>query len=239
MGLREIRDDIRKKSEMTVKEADLMLHEIDELIAAFKVLEKKMKKFEKQHGSKIKNSKEYYQKLTELREGLGLPPEIGVYNWSDSPSFMDRLTGKGYYDQLSLDVLEIGKEITSKTGGLISLAELTIRLNKARPGKVVPPDDVAKVVKTLQKNDLIVGMRELDSGVKIVEFVSADLTEDQERVFSIASKKGYVTLEELVMKTRWSLERATRLMESLENEGLVVKDSDVTEGTKYWFPSLA
>jgi len=239
MGLREIRDDIRKKSEMTVKEADLMLHEIDELIVAFKILEKKMKKFEKTHGSKIKNSKEYYLKLQELREGLGLPPEIGVYNWSDSPSLMDKLTGKGYYDQLSLEILDLGKSITAKTGGIISLAELTIRLNKARPGKIVPPEDVSKVIRSLSKNDLIVGIRELESGVKIVEFVSADLTEDQEKVFSIASRSGFLTLEELVMRTKWSIERATRILNTLENQGLVVKDSDVSEGTKYWFPSLA
>ena len=239
MGLRDIERKIRMKSAYQQKEAELMLTELDQLIENYKALEKQLRQFEKKHGKQIQENKEYYQKITEFRRELGLPDEIGVYEWKEKPGFIDRLTGKGYYDQLANEILEIGKQSVRETGGLMSIAELTLRINKSRPGKVVPPDDVVRSLETLVKSGLIPQLRKLDSGVKIVEFVTVDLSKDQEVVLSLASRKGgELTLEELVMKTKWPIERATRAVNALVDDGIALKDETYAEGTKYWFPAL-
>jgi hypothetical protein len=238
MGLRDIEHKIAKKSAYQVKDAELMLIELDNLIEGFKELEKQLKKFEKKHGDDIKKNKDYYTKLSELRSELGLPEEIGVYNWKDSPSFMDKLTGKGYFDQLANDIIELGSKVKSESGGLISVAELTLKLNKNRPGKLIPPRDVIRVLESLAKDDLIQPIRTLESGVKIVEFVSIEMSDDQQKILSLASRQEFLTMEQLLIKTKWSMERARLAMDSLVEQGIALKDEQYSEGTKYWFPSL-
>lgn len=238
MGLRDIERKIRTKSAYQIKDAELMLVELDQLIDGFKELEQQLKKFEKKHGDEIKNNKEYYEKLSRLRDDLGLPKELGVYDWKDSPSFVDKLTGKGYFDQLGNDLLEIGMQSTQQTGGLMAVAQLVLKLNKSRPGKIIPPKDVIRALENLVKAGIIAGIRELDSGVKIAEFVAIDLSEDQQTVFSLASRYGYITPELLILKTKWAIERANRVLDSLTDEGIAIKDDSLAEGTKYWFPSL-
>ncbi len=239
MGLRDIERKIRMKSAYQEKEAELMLTELDLLIENYRKLEKQLKEFEKKHGKKIKENREYYEKLSEFRRELGLPEEIGVYDWKEKPSFVDKLTGKGYYDEIANEILEIGKESMRETGGLMSVAEVTLRLNKRRPGKIIPPKDVIRALESLKKSGLIQNLKQLDSGTKIVEFVSVDLSKDQEKVLSLASRKGgMLTLEELLIKTKWPMERATRALDAMVQDGLALKDDDYSEGIRYWFPAL-
>ncbi len=238
MGLRDIERKIRIKSAFQQKEGELLLEELDQLIKNYKILEKQLKSFEKKHKKDIKENKEYYQKISELRRELGLPEEIGVYDWKESPSFMDKITGKGYFNQLAQEILEVGKSSVRDSGGLVSLAELVLRVNKVRPGKLVSPQDVVRAVESLDKNGLISGIRELESGVKLVEFVSVSLSPDQEKVFSLASRTGFITMEQLILKSKWPLERAKRVLDDLVEDGIALIDETYSEGTKYWFPSL-
>lgn len=238
MGLRDIERKLATKSAFQQKDGELLLVELDKMIEEFKNLEKTLKRFEKKHGKKLKENKEYYAKISELRKTIGLPEEIGVYDWKENPSLLDKITGKGYFDQLAYEILELSKGYIKETGGLISVAELTLKINKVRPGKIVPPDDVVKALKSLADDKLIQPLRELDSGVLIVEFVSIEMSDDQRHVFNIAARHGYLTMEKLIVKTSWSQERASRVLESLVNDGMALKDASFAEGTKYWFPSL-
>ena len=238
MGLRDIERKIRSKSAFQRKEAEMMLQQLDQMIENVAVLKDQLKKFEKSHGKEIQENKDYYQKIAELRGGLGLPGEIGIYEWKDSPSFKDKIGNKGYYDQLSNEILELGKSVISDTGGLISIAELVIKLNKIRPGKVVPPKDVIKGLDNLIDSKLIPPIRKLKSGVLVVEFVAVELSDDQELVFNLASKKGFLTQETLMVQLGWNSDRATRILEELVSSGMALKDESYQEGIKYWFPSL-
>lgn len=239
MGLRDIERKIRMKSAYQEKEAEMMLTELDLLIQNYRNLEKQLKEFEKKHGKKIKDNREYYEKLSEFRRELGLPEEIGVYDWKEKPTFVDKLTGKGYYDEIANEILQIGKDSLRETGGLMSAAEVTLRLNKARPGKIVSPKDVIKALESLKKSGLIQDLKKLDSGTLIVEFVAVGLSKDQEKVLSLAARRGgAVTLEEVLMKTKWPMERATRALDAMVEDGIALQDEDYSEGKKYWFPAL-
>ena len=238
MGLREIEEKIHHVSAFQAKEADLMLKELDKLINDFLSVEKRLKKFEKKYGKKIKNEKEYYRKLSTLRKNLGLPEEIGVYTWKDTPSLSDKLSGKGYFEVLTNDVLEVGYKLVKDSGGLTTLAMLILKVNQVRPGKVVPSKEIIHVLENLKNKGVIHNIRQLEHGPKIVEFTSAELTTDQEKIFLIASQNGYVTFEQVILKYRWTIERTNRILKSLENKGIAIKEENIEEGIKFWFPGF-
>ena len=137
MGLRDIEKKIKVKSAFQVKDAELMLKELEQMINNISEVKKQLKKFEKRYGDKISDNKEYYDKLAILREELGLPTEIGRYDWKEAPTLKDKLTGKGFYDVLANEILELGQSLTPENGGIIAVGELFTQLNKVRPGRMV------------------------------------------------------------------------------------------------------
>ncbi len=238
MGLRDIERKIRANSAYQRKEAELLLDELDQMIENVQTLKKQLKKFEKKHGKEITDNKDYYMKISELRDNLGLPEELGVYDWKDSPSFSDKFGKSDYYDQLAHEILELGKFVIAETGGLISVAEIVLKINKKRPGKLVPPRDIIKSLEKLIKDKLISPLRKLKSGVLIAEFVNIEMSKDQEAVFNLASRHGFLTKESLIIQLGWNSERASNILEELVTNGLALKDESYHEGTKYWFPGL-
>lgn len=238
MGLRDIERKIRSKSAYQRKEAELLIDQLDSMIEDLESLKDQLKTFEKEHKGEIEDNKEYYQKVTKIREELGLPLEVGVYEWKESASLKDRITGGGFYDQLSMEILELGKKVTTSTGGIISVAELVLKINKERPGKIVSATDITKAIDKLVEAELIQPLRKLESGVLIAEFIAIDLSSDQQMILNIASRQGYVTVEKLLMDTDWSADRVNRVLGEMESNGMAIKDESIHEGTKYWFPAL-
>jgi hypothetical protein len=134
VGLRDIEKKIKIKSAFQVKEAELVIKELAQMIENVKNVKKQLKKFEKRYGNEIQKDKEYYEKLSGLRNELGLPTEIGRFEWKEAPTFKDRLTGGGFYDILANEVLNLGQKLTQENGGIMAISELFTKLNKSRPG---------------------------------------------------------------------------------------------------------
>ena len=147
-------------------------------------------------------------------------------------------TATGMWAELANDILELGKYAVSDTGGLISVAEIVLKLNKTRPGKLIPPKDVIRALDNLVETSLISPLRKLASGVMIAEFVSIELSADQEAVFNLASRKGFLTQEIMLIQLGWSAERSNRVLNELVKEGIAIKDESYQEGMKFLFPSL-
>ncbi|MHA2092541.1 MAG: hypothetical protein ACW98K_16975 [Candidatus Kariarchaeaceae archaeon] len=70
MGLRDIERKITTKSAYQRKEAELLLQELDQLIENVETLKKDLRKFEKKHGKDIQSNKDYYEKISLLREEI-------------------------------------------------------------------------------------------------------------------------------------------------------------------------
>lgn len=238
MGLRDIEKKIKIKSAFQVKEAELVIKELVQMIENVKNVKNQLKKFEKRHGNEIQKNKEHYEKLSGLREELGLPTEIGRFEWKEAPTFKDRLTGGGFYDVLANEVLNLGQKLTQENGGIMAISELFTKLNKSRPGKLVSIDDMLRALDKLVNTKLISPYKVLESGVKIVEFTPVEFSTDHDLILNYASRNGYVTKEELLMKTGWTEQRITRCLEFFDDRNISRVDADYAEGTKYWFPGL-
>jgi hypothetical protein len=150
------------------------------------------------------------------------------------------LFGKGdYYERLGEEILKLKDMIRNETGGICSLADLYMKMRERRLNIEFGIDDIEKAVKKLDKAGMIADMHVLDSGLKLIEFVPVGMTEDSRTVLEVAAaSNGYVSLEDLVLKTQWDNERVMRVLQTLEQEGVTRRDSSYAGGTAWYVPSL-
>ncbi len=238
MGLRDIEKKIKIKSAFQVKDAEMMIKELEQMVDNISQIKKQLKKFENKYGDRITENKEYYEKLAVLRDELGLPSEIGRFDWKEAPSLKDKLTGRGFYDILANEILELGQNLTPDNGGIMSVGELFTQLNKTRPGKMVTIDDMYRSLEKLINAQLVPPFKVLDSGSKIVEFTTVEFSPDHDIILNYASRNGFVTKEDLLMRTGWAEERIDRCLIFFDENGIARVDKSYSEGTKFWFPGL-
>jgi hypothetical protein len=119
----------------------------------------------------------------------------------------------------------------------MTLAEIVLLVNKQRQTSVSQVN-IAKAIQNLANAKLIPGIRKLPSGIRIVELVPRELTNDQVAILSLASRTGYTTLEDVMTKTGWNRERADAALKSLESVGAAKIDKSYVHGTRYFFPGL-
>jgi hypothetical protein len=119
----------------------------------------------------------------------------------------------------------------------MTLAEIVLLVNKQRRHSVSQVD-IAKAIQNLANAKLIPGIRKLKTGIRIVELIPRELTEDQVAVLSVASRTGYTTLEDVMTQTQWNRERADAALKSLESVGAAKLDKSFVHGNRYFFPGL-
>ncbi len=238
MGLRRIEEKITQEAAMKVKGSQLALKSLDEMSKRIRNLHKELQKLEAQYKSDIKKNPDLAQKVLTLREELGLPLAIGIYDVGSKTSFKDRLKGKDeYVNYLGLRILEIGKMTRNKTGGILSVSDLILQLNDESKGIVVSIEDANNALKLLSSNGLLHQIRTL-AGMKIIEFTDPELTQDHQRILEIAAQaNGQLSMTELVQKTAWTIERVERSIDVLTDKKIAIK-SNTLDGVVISFPGV-
>jgi len=237
VGLRKIELDELKRRETRKKGAKLAIDEIEDMIKSIKTLHKQLEKLEKKYEQDMSSNPEVSKRVMAIREELGLPETLGIFKKRERPSLTDKLTGGGYYEDLALRILELGRSQIEKTGGLLSTAEVIVQLNKKYEGLVVSISDILKALKILKKHDLVFS-RKIPSGVEIIEFVQQELSEDHEKVLELATQNGgEIGLEEILTETKWNLERTENTLQFLEEKNITERHKTL-DGIKYIFYGL-
>ena len=238
MGLRRIEEKITQEAAMKVKGSQLALLSLEEMSRRIKKLHKELQKLESQYKSDIKKNPNLAQKVMKLREELGLPLAIGIYDIGGKSSIKSRLQGKDeYINYLGLRIIEIGKQVRNQTGGILSVSELILKLNDESKGIVVSISDVNDALKLLISNGLLHQIRTL-AGMKIIEFNDPELSQDHQRILEIATQaNGQISMTELVQKTSWSLERVERLVNVLIDKKIAIR-SNTLDGVLVSFPGV-
>ena len=156
------------------------------------------------------------------------------------PSFFERIRGKGkFYDKLSYVILKVLRDECPKRGGVITLSDIVLLINRGREDDPLTPETILTALKNLEKKNVIPRIKTLPSGAKIVSFSPVELSNDHWTVLDLASSKGWVTLEEIILKTGWSTEKAQMVLEDLERTGIAVRDVKYERGLRWYFPSFA
>jgi translation initiation factor 2B subunit (eIF-2B alpha/beta/delta family) len=218
--IKEIREHINRLGEVILVQ--------QKLADGASVSTEQIKDLQKRYDTRIQ------QLERELLRKEGRALTVTALDATEKPRFF----GKGKFrDQLSDLILQYGKNLRASSGGYISLANLYTALKDQVPDVKFSVKDLENACKHLQKQALIEGISKR-SGVKIVEFVSVTLGKDAERVFGLAVDKGFVTLEEVVLNTKWEQQRVMRVLESLVEQKIARKVSSLDSGDQYYFPGL-
>jgi hypothetical protein len=236
--------EIEKKMEMDAaykkKRVELMIKELERMLQAISELREKADTFEETYGEVLEDTPQLRDKAIEIAHELGITiPGVPLpEDLKDKPGLLERLTGRGrFYEQLGVQILDIAKRRRKATGGIMALAEVVLRVNKQRQ-RSVRQVDVVRAIQRLTDEKLIPGVYTLESGIKLVEFVPREFTQDQVAILSLASRTGSTTLEDVMTKTGWTQERATAALESLQQAGAAKIDKSFVHGTRYFFPGL-
>jgi hypothetical protein len=236
-GLHEIERKIQLKQAFEKEKIVLMIQELQGMFNNVQDLRERIELFEKKYVE-LMASPEYREKLRTLKEELGLM-EAPSSREQTVPSVIERLTGKGkFYNALAVQLLEVAGRKAKDSGGILTLAEVTLMINKEQSGNFSQLGDIIKAIGILQDAGLIPGIRELPSGVKIVEFLPVEVSDDSNTVLDLAVQKGWVTVEEIMLKANWPTERAERALENLEKLGVARTDVSYAKGTRWYFPGL-
>jgi hypothetical protein len=173
-----------------------------------------------------------------LRGELGLPRALGIYEVGQKPGFVQRLKGKDeYHNFLALRILEIGKKMRHQTGGLLSVAELALKLSDESQGITASIDDITVALNLLKKNGMIHEIRQL-AGMMVIVFVDPNLTKDHQIILELAARfQGQIGLTELVRETSWTLERVNQALAQLISQKIAIKTESL-DGVVISFPGV-
>ncbi len=238
MGLRRIEEKLTQEAEMKRKGAELALKSLEEMTQKVQDLHKDLEKLEKRYQTDLKKNPELSRRLMALREELGLPRAIGIYEIGKQPSLMQRLKGKDeIHNFLALRILELGKQMRSQSGGLLSVSELALKLSDESQGITTSIDDITTALNLLKKNGMIHDIRQL-AGMKVVVFIDPNLTTDHQAILELAARyQGQISLTELVRETSWTLERVNQGLTQLIQQKIAIK-TETLDGIVISFPGI-
>jgi len=238
MGLRRIEEKLTQEAELKRKGTKLALKSLEELSQKVHQLHDELQKLEKTYEGDFKKNPQLAQRLMLIREELGLPKALGIYEVGKKPGMIDKLKGKDdYLNYISLRIIEIGKDTRLRTGGLLSVSELLTRLNDESKGITISINDMNSALKMLEENGMIHAIKKL-AGIKIVEFLDPKLSDDHQLILDLAAQyNGEIGLSELLRKTSWTIERVNTALDSLIKQRIAIK-SDSLDGVIISFPAI-
>ena len=98
MGLRRIEEKITQEAALKVKGSQLALRSLEDMSKKIRGLHKELQKLESKYTADIKKNPDLAQEVMKLRNELGLPLAIGIYEVGKKPSLKSRLQGKDEYE---------------------------------------------------------------------------------------------------------------------------------------------
>jgi len=210
-------------------EKKLEFQELEGDLERIAELKKGLERIEKEFGTDVCNMPvAVVEKYRKMRIDAGLSPILPGEKLTKPLLFRGK-----YFDSLSEKILLIGENRLNDTGGLLSITELMLELKKINIR--ASPKDVEKTVEKLEKEKVIPGIRELKSGVKLVEFIDVALSDDPREALNLAAEKGWLALSNL-MQIGWSKERAERALKELTDAEIARYDSSYSGGNIWFFP---
>lgn len=202
----------------------------------------KLEELARKYGVIIATSPQLQDEVERIRKQYGIPKEAIITHVMSEEEVLKKGTmGIGTkidHEKLGMLLYQRAMLKRKENGGIMTYSEAYLLANTGKLAQKLETHDIENAVKILKKNKLIPGVHELKSGVKIISFFPVELTEDQNEVLSIASRDGFTTLEEVMLKSGWTKVRAQNALQALEQEGITRKDESYAHGERYYFPGL-
>ncbi|MFW9920417.1 MAG: hypothetical protein ACFFED_12515, partial [Candidatus Thorarchaeota archaeon] len=189
------------------------------------------------HGDTLLQIPAYRNVLVEMLIELGLEPESWIAEAKKQRGMMQRLLRRDEREErIRRDILRIAEE-SKQAGGIMLLSELILRMDSL--GWEISADFLENMIKDMAKEGLLEGVTSLENGAKLVKFIPVALTDDPQKILSLASQNdGRISIEEAVVELNWTEERVRNALDLLVANGVAKLQRSFSRSTQYWFPGL-
>jgi hypothetical protein len=188
-------------------------------------------------GSTLLGIPAYRTALVELLSELGYESESWIAEAKEKSGMVKRLLKRDTRtDGLRRDILRTAED-SKKYGGIMLFSELLVRLDDAGWG--THADEIEDIIGDMTKEGLIQGLSKIEGGALLVEFVPVALTDDPQKILSLAATNdGRLSIEDAVVGLGWTEERVKNALELLIHNGVAKEQRSYSKSTIYWFPGL-
>jgi len=140
---------------------------------------------------------------------------------------------KKYYQGLAKEMFLILDQPIQESGGMITLTDAFVRVNRARGLELVSPDDILMAAKSLKETSLPMRLHTFQSGVLVLMTSNHSEEEIRQDLRNQVESMGSLTAEELSRKQGLSVILATERLLAAESEGLLCRDYSV-QGLRFY-----
>lgn len=143
---------------------------------------------------------------------------------------------KKYYQGLAQEMFLILDGPVQEAGGMMTLTDAFVRVNRARGLELVSPDDLLLAAKTLKEAGLPMVLHTFPTGVMVLRSQNVSEEEQTQSLSNLVESLGSLTPEELGQQQSLSVILARERLVSAETEGVLCRDDSV-EGLRF-FPNM-
>lgn len=145
-----------------------------------------------------------------------------------------------YIKTLANFVIEHISRIEKEKGNLILLKDFFSDFRTFYNDTETDISTIISILQELSRNKLISGIKILNNQIKVLEIKPDVMSSDIYRILEIANKHEIkaVTLFMIMQETNWDHYRCRETLENMTKLGLSRYINDITEGEKWYFPSL-
>ena len=135
-------------------------------------------------------------------------------------------------------ILKLINQLSEEKGNLITGSDLFLRVSKTEEGADLTIEKVVDQTRKLVDKGMISDVRRIDGGMYVIEVKPLALSEEQNILLQLAAaNRGELTLEKVVLETKWTTDRATEVLKVAGEKGIARK-TDSLDGTRYYFPAF-
>jgi len=143
---------------------------------------------------------------------------------------------KKYYQGLAQEMFLILDTPVQEAGGMMTLTDAFVRVNRARGLELISPDDLLLGAKALAEAGLPLQLHTFPTGVMVLRGQGVSHEEEKQSMVNLVESSGSLTPEELGQMQAMSVVLAREKLVSAETEGALCRDDSV-EGLRF-YPNL-
>jgi ESCRT-II complex subunit VPS36 len=140
---------------------------------------------------------------------------------------------KKYYQGLAKEMFLILDQPIQDAGGMMTLTDAFVRVNRARGLELVSPDDILLACQSLKDVSLPMSLHTFGSGVMVLRTSNHSEEEVTQNLMNQLESVGSFTPEEMSTSLGLSVILAKERLLSAEGEGLLCRDDSV-EGLRFY-----
>lgn len=212
-------------------------NQLQEMSRQMETFRSKLEEFARDHKSEIRKDPDFRRHFQEMCASIGVDPlASGKGFWSQTLGVGD------FYYELAVQIVEVCLAHSHRTGGLMELNELRLKLIKSRGRsshhQEISNDDLLRAIKKVKILGNGFTVIPLDSGRHLIQSVPGEFSMDQTALLQKAeSNGGFVTFELLRGELGWDRTRCKRALDQLVKDGIAWIDTQDREHS-YWLPSI-